>query len=165
MSLTLKVHPRIAEVGREAWDALAAPTGDPFLSFDFLDACESAGCAVESQGWGPRHVTLHDEADRLLAAMPLYLKGHSQGEYVFDHAWADAYERAGGAYYPKLLSAVPFTPVTGPRLLVIPETAEPLSGTAANAGPCRGPGSPLRAVRGDEREWASASVLPPPPAQ
>ena len=131
MSLTLKVHPRIAEVGREAWDALAAPTGDPFLSFDFLDACESAGCAVESQGWGPRHVTLHDEADRLLAAMPLYRKGHSQGEYVFDHAWADAYERAGGAYYPKLLSAVPFTPVTGPRLLGAPDHRETLLHGAA----------------------------------
>lgn len=118
MTFTLKVHHRLAEIGRAAWDACADPTGDPFLSFDFLDACEAAGCAVESEGWGPRHISLHDPDDRIIGVMPLYLKGHSQGEYVFDHGWADAFERAGGNYYPKLQVAVPFTPVTGPRLLV-----------------------------------------------
>jgi uncharacterized protein len=119
MPLTARVHQSVAEVGREAWDALAAPTGDPFLSFDFLDACEASGSAVPRQGWAGRHLTLEREG-RLIGAMPLWLKGHSQGEYVFDHSWADAYQRAGGDYYPKLLSAVPFTPVTGPRLLVAP---------------------------------------------
>jgi uncharacterized protein len=119
MPLTARVHQSVAEVGREAWDALAAPTGDPFLSFDFLDACEASGSAVPRQGWAGRHLTLEREG-RLIVAMPLWLKGHSQGEYVFDHSWADAYQRAGGDYYPKLLSAVPFTPVTGPRLLVAP---------------------------------------------
>ena len=118
MSLKLQVHGGVASIGREAWDSLAAPTGDPFVSYDFLDACEASGSASPEQGWGPRHLTLHDEDDALIGAMPLYLKGHSQGEYVFDHAWADAYQRAGGRYYPKLLSAIPFTPATGPRLLV-----------------------------------------------
>ncbi len=152
MALTLKVHSRIAEVGREAWDLVAGPTGDPFLSFDFLDACETAGCAVEAQGWGPRHLTLHGEDDRLLAAMPLYLKGHSQGEYVFDHSWADAYERAGGRYYPKLLSAVPFTPVTGPRLLGPAEHRETLlHGAATLMG--RSEASSLHVTFPTEDEW------------
>jgi hypothetical protein len=115
------IHPRVAEIGREAWDACAGPTGNPFVGFDFLDACETAGCAVERTGWGPRHLTVEDETGRVAAAMPLYLKAHSQGEYVFDHGWAQAYEQAGGRYYPKLLSAVPFSPVTGPRFLVRPD--------------------------------------------
>ncbi|MFN3538243.1 MAG: peptidogalycan biosysnthesis protein, partial [Brevundimonas sp.] len=72
----LKVHGRIAQIGRDAWDACAAPTGDPFVSFDFLDACEDAGCAVEAQGWGPRHLSLHGTDDAVLGVMPLYLKGH-----------------------------------------------------------------------------------------
>ncbi len=121
MSFTLQVHDRVADIGREAWDACAAPTGDPFVSFDFLDACEASGSAVPAQGWAGRHLSLHDEAGQILGVMPLWLKGHSQGEYVFDHSWADAYQRAGGRYYPKLLAAVPFTPVTGPRFLAHPD--------------------------------------------
>ena len=118
---TLHVHDRVADVGREAWDACASPTGDPFVSFDFLHACEASGSAVPSQGWAGRHLSLRDEAGGVLGVMPLWLKGHSQGEYVFDHSWADAYERAGGRYYPKLLGAVPFTPVAGPRFLARPD--------------------------------------------
>ncbi|MFN3930741.1 MAG: GNAT family N-acetyltransferase [Brevundimonas sp.] len=118
---TLHVHDRVADIGREAWDACASPAGDPFVSFDFLDACEASGSAVPAQGWAGRHLSLRDEAGRVLGVMPLWLKGHSQGEYVFDHSWADAYERAGGRYYPKLLAAVPFTPVTGPRFLAHPD--------------------------------------------
>lgn len=121
MSLKLQVHNGVADVGREAWDAIALPTGDPFVCYDFLHACEASGSAAPEQGWAPRHLTLHDEDDALIGIMPLYLKGNSQGEYVFDHAWADAYQGAGGRYYPKLLGAVPFTPATGPRLLVAPE--------------------------------------------
>ena len=130
----LKVHGRIEQIGRAAWDACAAPTGDPFVGYDFLNACEAAGCAVEAQGWGPRHLSLHGPDDAVLGVMPLYLKGHSQGEYVFDHAWADAYEGAGGRYYPKLLSAVPFTPVTGPRLLNAPGTDAATVGAALLQG-------------------------------
>jgi predicted N-acyltransferase len=120
----VKVSRRIAEIGREAWDACAgnpAYQGNPFVGFDFLDIAEEAGCAVERQGWGPQHLSVEDQAGQVAAVMPLYLKSHSQGEYIFDHAWADAYERAGGQYYPKLLSAAPFTPATGPRLLVRPD--------------------------------------------
>ena len=121
MTFTLHVHDRVADIGREAWDGCAAPSGDPFVSFDFLDACEASGSAVPAQGWAGRHLSLRDGAGRVLSVMPLWLKGHSQGEYVFDHSWADAWERAGGRYYPKLLGAVPFTPVTGPRFLAHPD--------------------------------------------
>ncbi|HYC96955.1 GNAT family N-acetyltransferase [Brevundimonas sp.] len=121
MTFTLRVNDRVADIGRDAWDACASPSGDPFVSFDFLDACEASGSAVPREGWAGRHLSLHDETDRVIGVMPLWLKGHSQGEYVFDHSWADAYERAGGLYYPKLLAAVPFTPVTGPRFLAHPD--------------------------------------------
>jgi len=117
----VQVSRRIEEIGREAWDACAGPYGNPFIAYDFLDAAEQAGCAVERQGWGPQHLSLRDEAGAVAAVMPLYMKAHSQGEYVFDHAWAQAYEQAGGHYYPKLLSAAPFSPVTGPRLLIRPD--------------------------------------------
>ncbi|MBN9479899.1 MAG: N-acetyltransferase [Bordetella sp.] len=119
---TLQAHDSIAAIGRDAWDACAAPSGDPFVSYDFLDACEASGSAVPSEGWAARHLSLHDEDGAVIGVMPLYLKGHSQGEYVFDHSWADAYQRAGGRYYPKLLGAVPFTPATGPRFLNAPGT-------------------------------------------
>lgn len=118
---TLQVHNTVADIGRAAWDVCASASGDPFVSYDFLDACEASGSAVPSQGWAGRHLALKDETGRVIGVMPLWLKGHSQGEYVFDHSWADAYERAGGRYYPKLLAAVPFTPVTGPRFLAHPD--------------------------------------------
>jgi len=116
LTLEARVHDSITAIGRPAWEGLAAATGDPFVGFDFLDICEASGCAQPAQGWAAHHLTL--EADGVLVgAMPLYLKGHSLGEYVFDQGWAEAFERAGGRYYPKLLGGVPFTPVTGPRLL------------------------------------------------
>jgi predicted N-acyltransferase len=119
----VSVHRRIADIGKEAWDACAAApdyAANPFVSFDFLDSLEQTGCAAERTGWGPSHLLLRDETGQPAAVMPLYLKTHSRGEYVFDHAWAEAYERAGGSYYPKLQSCAPFSPVTGPRLLVRP---------------------------------------------
>ncbi|MGO4410429.1 MULTISPECIES: GNAT family N-acetyltransferase [unclassified Brevundimonas] len=155
MSFTLQVNDGVADIGRDAWDACAAPTGDPFVSYDFLHACEASGSAVPSQGWGARHLSLHDDDGAVLGVMPLYLKGNSQGEYVFDHSWADAYQRAGGRYYPKLLSAVPFTPATGPRFLikpgVTPESPRGLSGAAqdADGSALGGPGSALRSGRDD----------------
>jgi predicted N-acyltransferase len=120
-TVSVSVHRRVAEIGRKDWDACANSAGgpyNPFVSFDFLDCLEESGCAVERTGWGPQHLAARDESGAVAAVMPLYLKSHSQGEYIFDHAWADAYERAGGRYYPKLVSASPFSPVTGPRLLV-----------------------------------------------
>jgi predicted N-acyltransferase len=109
---------------RNEWDNLGGTTRtsaagyNPFLSFDFLSALEEAGCAVQRTGWQAHHLRLESGDGRLLGALPCYAKSHSQGEYVFDHGWADAFERAGGSYYPKLQCSVPFTPVTGPRLLV-----------------------------------------------
>jgi predicted N-acyltransferase len=91
---------------------------NPFVSYEFLSALEDSGCAVARSGWQPHHLRLEAPDGRLLGAIPCYGKSHSQGEYVFDHGWADAFERAGGRYYPKLQVAVPFTPATGPRLLV-----------------------------------------------
>ncbi|MEW9808414.1 GNAT family N-acetyltransferase [Mesorhizobium sp. ZMM04-5] len=91
---------------------------NPFVSFDFLDILEETGCAVRKTGWQGHHLRLEDAGGALLGVVPCYAKSHSQGEYVFDHGWADAFERAGGSYYPKLQASVPFTPATGPRLLV-----------------------------------------------
>ncbi|MDP3656802.1 MAG: GNAT family N-acetyltransferase [Brevundimonas sp.] len=121
MNFQIHVHSTVADIGRDPWDACAAPSGDPFVAFDFLDACEASGSAVPQQGWAGRHLSLRDDTGKILGVMPLWLKGHSQGEYVFDHSWADAWERAGGRYYPKLLAAVPFTPVAGPRFLAHPD--------------------------------------------
>jgi predicted N-acyltransferase len=124
LKAAVRVHRRIAEIGREAWEACVARpdhAANPFVAYDFLDILEESGCAVERQGWGPHHLSVEDEAGSIGAVMPLYAKSHSQGEYIFDHAWADAYERAGGRYYPKLIAASPFSPVTGPRFLVRPD--------------------------------------------
>ena len=113
----------IAEVSAAEWDACAAPEAgggrarNPFATHAFLHALEASGSVTAQAGWAPHHLVAQ-VSGRVEAVMPLYLKGNSQGEYVFDHSWAHAWERAGGAYYPKLQCAVPFTPVTGPRLLV-----------------------------------------------
>jgi uncharacterized protein len=108
----------LSDIGQPQWDALVAAqeNGNPFLSFAFLDALHETGCASEDTGWQPQYLTLW-HGDQLEAALPLYVKSHSYGEYVFDWAWADAYRRNGLDYYPKLLSAIPFTPVSGSRLL------------------------------------------------
>jgi uncharacterized protein len=122
MNYRTRIISSLSEIGQPAWDALLASQTDvnPFLSYVFLDALHATGCAAPATGWQPQFLTLwHDkEPGQLAAALPLYKKFHSYGEYVFDWAWADAYQRHGIAYYPKLLSAIPFTPVTGNRLLV-----------------------------------------------
>ncbi len=120
----VSVHRRIAEIGKDAWDACAAAPdyqANPFVAYDFLAIAEESGCASPRTGWAPQHLAVRDEAGAVAAVAPVYLKSHSQAEYVFDHSWADAYERAGGRYYPKLIAAAPFSPVTGPRLLVRPD--------------------------------------------
>ena len=110
----------LSDIGQPAWDGLVAKQDktNPFLSFAFLHALHESGSASVESGWQPQFLILYD-GDQLAAAMPLYVKTHSYGEYVFDWAWADAYHRNGVEYYPKLLSAIPFTPVTGPRLLAV----------------------------------------------
>lgn len=114
---TLSVRGAIADIPPAHWDACAG-SDNPFVSHAFLHALEASGSVTASRGWQPRHIVLSETSGEPLGVVPLYLKGHSYGEYVFDWGWADAYERAGGRYYPKLQAAVPFTPVTGPRLLI-----------------------------------------------
>src|SRR6476469_8378607 len=141
--LSLRTIRSLSEIDASAWDACANPENpagvsrerpdskheddeslsqkegfNPFISHRFLSALETSGSAAPRAGWGPIHLLVEDAEGRLVAAAPAYLKSHSMGEYVFDHAWADACERAGGDYYPKLQVAVPFTPATGRRLLV-----------------------------------------------
>lgn len=110
----------MADIDAGAWDRIANPDAarfNPFVAHAFLKALEDAGSVGDGTGWHPRHLVLR-EGERITGIMPAYAKTHSQGEYVFDHAWADAMHRAGGRYYPKLQCAVPFTPVPGPRLMV-----------------------------------------------
>ena len=116
-SLSLSLHRRIAEIPAAEWDGCAGGE-NPFVSHAFLSALEDSGSAVDGRGWLPQHAALRDGDGRLLGCAPMYAKSHSQGEYVFDHGWADAIEQAGGDYYPKLQVCVPFSPVPGPRLLL-----------------------------------------------
>ena len=134
--LTIRMVRSLAEVDPASWDACANPRAraeaapedanstyqeerfNPFITHAFLSACEVSGSAVARTGWGGAHILVEDGQGRLLAAAPCYLKSHSMGEYVFDQGWADAYERAGGRYYPKLQISVPFTPAPGRRLLL-----------------------------------------------
>ncbi|MFC4170157.1 GNAT family N-acetyltransferase [Teichococcus aestuarii] len=122
--LTLRLHPAIAEIPAAEWDACAGDD-NPFVSHAFLSVLEDSGSASARTGWLPQHAALRDPEGRLLAVAPAYAKSHSYGEYVFDHAWANAFERAGGRYYPKLQVAVPFSPVPGPRLLARPDSGLP----------------------------------------
>ncbi len=116
-ALNLHIGTEMAAIDAAEWDALAG-SENPFISHAFLQALEKGGAVGGDSGWDPMHLLLRSDDGQLLGAMPNYLKHHSYGEYIFDHGWANAFERAGGAYYPKLLSAVPFTPATGPRFLV-----------------------------------------------
>ena len=116
-SFILELAPSIADIPATEWDAIAGMS-NPFVSHAFLRALEVGGATGGDSGWDPMHLVLRDAEGRLAAAMPHYLKHHSYGEYIFDHSWANAFTRAGGSYYPKMLSAVPFTPATGPRFLV-----------------------------------------------
>jgi uncharacterized protein len=129
VGLRIRVVPAIADIAADVWDTCANPGAgenpsispyNPFVSHDFLSALEISGSAVARTGWQPQHLAAEDEDGRMLGVAPCYLKSHSRGEYVFDRGWAEAYERAGGDYYPKLQVSVPFTPATGRRLLVAP---------------------------------------------
>jgi len=135
-SFTARTLSSLAGVPPAEWDALANPPEsdggqpyNPFVSHAFLNALEESGSATPETGWAPAHMLL-EQNGKLVGAAPAYLKSHSQGEYVFDHGWADAFERAGGHYFPKLQCAVPFTPATGPRLLIAPSEDASLHRTA-----------------------------------
>lgn len=127
-ALSARALPGLHAIAAADWDACAAPEAadggrpdNPFLTHRFLLALEESGSATPRAGWAPTHLALEDGGGRLIGVAPLYLKSHSQGEYVFDYGWADAFERAGGRYYPKLQCAVPFTPAPGRRLLARPD--------------------------------------------
>jgi hypothetical protein len=147
--ITLEAVPSVSDIQAEDWDACASPlvlstvsgdscvnskaTYNPFVSHAFFSAVEASGSASARTGWGPRHLIA--KLDGTVAGIvPCYLKSHSQGEYVFDRGWADAYERAGGRYYPKLQASVPFTPATGPRLLIRGGVDQDQIGTALASG-------------------------------
>ncbi|MEM8725636.1 MAG: GNAT family N-acetyltransferase [Pseudomonadota bacterium] len=115
--LTVKLAPGVGEFDRDQWNELGG-SRNPFVSHEFLTALEESGSVGAGTGWDPVPIVITDPQDRLVAAMPSYAKGHSQGEYVFDHSWADALQRAGRNYYPKLQIAAPFTPASGPSLLL-----------------------------------------------
>ena len=130
--LTVRIAPAVGALPAAQWDALAGPD-NPFTSHAFLATLEDSASVGPGTGWTPAPLVLEDQAGNLLGALPAYAKSHSQGEYVFDHAWADAWHRAGGHYYPKLQIAVPFTPATGPRLLLSDSAyAAPLLQAAEN---------------------------------
>jgi predicted N-acyltransferase len=142
--MQLRILNSLAEVPRAAWDRLAGR--NPFLRWDYLEALERSGAVSAATGWHPRHLLLEREGEPQ-AALPLYLKDHSWGEFVFDFAWADAYRQAGLDYYPKLLAAVPFTPVPGPRLLC-----------AAGVDAAEAAGRLLQGARGLAGELAASSL-------
>ena len=122
---SISIAQSFADIDPESWKRLSGTSRDasgksynPFISHEFLSSMEDSGSATAKTGWLRHHLLLENAAGSLIGAVPAYLKNHSKGEYVFDHGWADAFERAGGHYYPKLQCSVPFTPATGPRLLV-----------------------------------------------
>ncbi|MCW5705862.1 GNAT family N-acetyltransferase [Shinella sp.] len=135
-TVRIRVETSFADIPAGDWGRLSGASRDdaqvpynPFVSHAFLSALEESGCAVAETGWLGQHLLLEGDDGALLGALPVYLKNHSQGEYVFDHGWADAFERAGGRYYPKLQASIPFTPATGPRLLHRPD--QPVVATQA----------------------------------
>jgi predicted N-acyltransferase len=155
--LTLTLHPRIADIPAAEWDACAGTLGgrgNPFVSHAFLSALEESGSASARTGWLPQHAALR-EGERIVAVVPMYAKSHSYGEYVFDHAWAHAFERAGGDYYPKLQVSVPFSPVPGPRLLARPGLALEALGQALTQACEQLELSSAHATFCTEEEWAA----------
>ena len=139
--LTARLYGPASTVGAAAWNACANPEGSddphPFTRYEFFAACEESGSATARNGWRPCHLAIEQD-EKIVGLLPLYLKNHSQGEYVFDQGWADAFARAGGSYYPKLQASVPFTPVTGKRFLVArgvneADVRKALMGAAATA--------------------------------
>lgn len=147
----IRIAASIAEIGREAWDACANPlwlgpkpltsssdtsrtSYNPFISYDFLSSLEESGAVHQQTGWLPQHLVVETPSGDIAALMPAYLKSHSRGEYVFDFGWAEAFQRAGGRYYPKLQVSVPFTPATGPRLLARPGAGQDANRTSLVLG-------------------------------
>ena len=143
--MKIRFHASLDDIDAAAWNALL-PDDNPFVDHAFLAGLERFGCAVPSHGWQPYHLGLYED-ERLIAAAPLYLKGNSHGEFVFDWSWAGAYARHGVPYYPKLLCAVPYSPVSGPRLL---------TGSSENASALRA--TLIAAMRDEARRLGLSSA-------
>jgi predicted N-acyltransferase len=158
--MTVRLADGAAAIGKASWNALANPTGrsdpHPFTRFEFFEALESSGCASARTGWQPAHLVLEEDG-AINGILPAYLKSHSQGEYVFDHAWADALERAGGDYYPKLQCSVPFTPVTGSRILTTDPIRRALLLKAGKAATDQIGASSLHITFLRKEEWMAAA--------
>lgn len=158
--MTVRLADGVAGIGKAAWNALANPASrpdpHPFTRFEFFEALEASGCASARTGWQPAHLVLEEDG-AIAGIMPAYLKSHSQGEYVFDHAWADALERAGGDYYPKLQCSVPFTPVTGPRILTTNDARRDLLLKAGKAATDQIGASSLHMTFLRKEEWLAAA--------
>jgi uncharacterized protein len=139
--VTIRVEQSFTDIAQSAWDRLSGADKasesvayNPFNSWAYLSSLEESGSATAKTGWLGHHLLMESNSGQLLAAMPCYLKNNSQGEYVFDHGWADAFERAGGRYYPKLQASIPFTPATGPRLMVAPGVDQQSAYAALSSG-------------------------------
>jgi predicted N-acyltransferase len=160
--IVARVTGSAAEIGQAAWNACANPQGvsdpHPFTRYEFFAACEESGSAAPRTGWRPCHLVIARDG-AIDGLMPLYLKNHSQGEYVFDQAWADAFGRAGGSYYPKLQASVPFTPVTGRRLLAASEETRTALLATATAAVAELEASSLHIAFLTEAEWKAAGAL------
>jgi uncharacterized protein len=146
-----------AEIGAAAWNACAG-IEHPFTRYEFFAACEESGSAVPETGWQACHLAIETDGE-VDGLMPMYFKHHSQGEYVFDHAWADAFTRAGGSYYPKLQASVPFTPVTGRRLLAAREETRNALLAAGAGAVAELDASSLHITFLTEAEWKQAGAL------
>ncbi len=157
----VRLVPAMARIDPAHWDACAG-SDNPFVSHAFLMALEQSGSVCPETGWLPQHLLLEDRAGTLVGCVPLYLKSHSQGEYVFDHAWARAYEQAGRAYYPKLQAAVPFSPVPGPRLLCRPDAPDDVLSALAQglmAATAHHEASSVHVTFLPESDWATLGSL------
>lgn len=154
----LKAVTSALSISQADWDRLANPPGsefNPMVSHDLFRCLEESGCAVARTGWAPRHLIMEDESGRLTGLVPCYRKSHSQGEYVFDYGWADAFERAGGSYYPKLQVSVPFSPVTGARLMAETEAQRRDLASALIALCTEEQASSVHITFLPERDWAA----------
>ncbi|MDB0048725.1 GNAT family N-acetyltransferase, partial [Alphaproteobacteria bacterium] len=121
--MKIELAPSLNNINRNQWNGLNT-CNHPFTSYDFLNALEISHSVSSKTGWTPKHILVKTDDNTIIGASPNYLKMHSYGEYIFDHSWANAFENAGGQYYPKLLSAIPFTPATGPRILLNPKNKD-----------------------------------------
>ena len=114
---------KLSDVDKNDWNNLNT-YNHPFTSYDFLNSLEVSKSVHSSTGWNPQHIIIKNTNQEIIGVSPNYLKMHSYGEYIFDHSWANAFENAGGQYYPKLICAIPFTPATGPRIMINPENTD-----------------------------------------